>query len=408
MRHILLLCCVLSLIGCQHFRQAKQQSQLLDSVAEINGRVDYQSNSDGGELVVAVLSRNDNTFSIENQKLLDSNGQFKFYLKPGTYYVAVYQDSNHNLTYDDNETGVAYVDSVGMLQAITLTDKAKYKTKPTPFAKPVKKGYAVQYSDNYNINNIGKLANLEHAMFDAHNVDMGFWRPLDFLAQVESGLFMLSPYNAKKEPLILVHGMMGNPREFSALVAALEDSNYQVWVLYYPSGVGLHLVKDYLLESIEVMQKRYGFDAVSVLAHSMGGLITRGYALSHQGHAGNYKINHFITVNSPLLGMQSARKGVESSPLVINSWRDVATNSDYVNQLHTQTLQPEINYALVFSYQDGASDDGVVALSSQIPLNIQREANKMMGFNASHAGVLKEPKFIHFIMSTLSNSASAN
>ena len=77
---------------------------------------------------------------------------------------------------------------------------------------------------------------------------------------------MLSPYNAKKEPLILVHGLMGNPREFSDLDKALEDSDYQVWVLYYPSGVGLHLVKDYLRESIDVMQKRYGFDAVSVLA----------------------------------------------------------------------------------------------------------------------------------------------
>ncbi|MFY8352263.1 lipase family alpha/beta hydrolase [Pseudoalteromonas sp. SSM20] len=399
MKRISLILLLLLLVGCQQFKKAKEQAALLTSIAEISGTVNTKltGSSDNVNLVAAVLIRNGDEFKVENQKTLGSSNQFQFYLKPGTYYFAVYQDDNHNLVYDEGERAIGHVDDFGTWQPIVLNEKEKKHLTSLRFSTPRNKKRLVKYNDNQFINRLGKVVNLAASDFDIENVDLGFWHPIDFVSQVDSGLFMLSPYQENKEPLILIHGIKGNPREFSAVIEAFKNSQYQIWVLYYPSGVGLGIVRDYLVEGVDILQKRHGFARVSVLAHSMGGLIARGYLLKHQEIKSNYHINQFATVNSPLLGMESAEKGVKNSPIVINSWYDVASNSDYVKTLNAHTLSDAINYSLVFSYKSGYSGDGVVSLASQIPTNIQNEASSIRGFEATHAGILQQNEFVQFI-----------
>lgn len=88
---------------------------------------------------------------------------------------------------------------------------------------------------------------------------------------------------------------------------------------------------------------------------------------------------------------------VEHSPIVVPSWKDVATESEFLRDLAEWDWPGELPYCLVFSYETGSDDDGVVPMASQIPMKRQREATRLVGFNNSHAGTLQDPDFIRLV-----------
>jgi len=51
------------------------------------------------------------------------------------------------------------------------------------------------------------------AFFDPANGKLGLWRPYDFMVDVGPGVYFLTPFDAGKAPVRLVHGMSGHPRE---------------------------------------------------------------------------------------------------------------------------------------------------------------------------------------------------
>jgi len=95
-----------------------------------------------------------------------------------------------------------------------------------------------------------------------------------------------------------------------------------------------------------------------------------------------------------MAGMPSAASGVKNSPIIVPSWRDIAENNEFLKDLHSWDWPSEIPYYVVFSYADGVADDGVVALNSQIPFKLQKEAIRMYGFNNSHVGTLDDKKLL--------------
>ncbi len=101
-----------------------------------------------------------------------------------------------------------------------------------------------------------------------------------------------------------------------------------------------------------------------------------------------------VTINSPLGGMHSATSGVNHSPILAPSWRDVADNSEFPKDLHAWVWPQDIPYYLVFSYKPGEDYDGVVGLNSQLPLKLQSEAKRMFGFNNTHVGTVNDKAFI--------------
>jgi hypothetical protein len=126
----------------------------------------------------------------------------------------------------------------------------------------------------------------------------------------------------------------------------------------------------------------------------MGGLMIRSYVMKQQQSATPYDLQFVVTINSPLYGMESAANGVKNSPVVIQSWIDVARGSAYVKRVHRWAWPDSILYHLMFSYLPGEDGDGVVPLNSQLSASLQREATQIHGFEAQHAGILKEAVFI--------------
>jgi hypothetical protein len=113
-----------------------------------------------------------------------------------------------------------------------------------------------------------------------------------------------------------------------------------------------------------------------------------------------------VTVNSPMAGMSTAASGVEHSPIVIPSWRDVNPYSEFMKEINTWVWPKTIPYHLFVSYLDGESGDGVVSLQDQAQLKLQSEATRVYVINNEHSGTINDQNFHKLLNQALKGSCS--
>ncbi|PKI12820.1 alpha/beta hydrolase [Colwellia sp. 12G3] len=392
---------LLSLNACS-LRTIKEQSTRFDKLAQISGQVSVTYKTDS-PIVVAVLTYDDAKVDIIKQTLVDGNGNYQFNLLPGEYLVGAYIDSNNNLVRDQDESAAMHNELDDIFTKIELTDNQKIilPLLEVNIDQNIGTKRKVAYSRSKIRANIGRVISLEDPMFSKENSTMGLWRPFDFTNKIGGGLMFLQDYDKNKTPVLFVHGISGSPTEFKAVIEQLDSNKFQPWILYYPSGVPLDLVSDYLLNSLIKLHSQYGFEHLQLISHSMGGLVTRTFLREYEKANTNFDVSLYVTINSPLYGMDSAASGVKSSPIVIASWRDLATGSDYIKAAHQWNVPKTLPYHLFFSYLAGEEGDGVVPLSSQLSLSLQEEATKIYGSQASHAGILTKPDFIQRLLKVM-------
>jgi len=385
---------MLTLNACS-LKTIKEQSTRFDKYASITGQANVIFETDN-PIVVAVLTYDNAKVDIISQTQVDGNGDYLFNLLPGKYLVGAYIDNNNNQVRDQNESAVMHTANNERFTEITLVEGQELTLPALTVHKNQNIGSAkkVIYSASKVRANVGRVISLDDPMFSKENSTMGLWRPFDFAKKIGGGLMFLQDFDKNKTPVLFVHGISGSPTEFKALIEQLDTDKFQPWILYYPSGVPLDLVSDYMLSSLIKLQSQYGFEDFQLISHSMGGLVTRTFLREHEKANTNFNVSLYVTINSPLYGMESAASGVESSPIVIASWRDLATNSDYIKAAHQWKVPETLPYHLFFSYLAGEEGDGVVPLSSQLSLSLQEEATKIYGSQASHAGILAKPDFI--------------
>jgi pimeloyl-ACP methyl ester carboxylesterase len=202
--------------------------------------------------------------------------------------------------------------------------------------------------------------------------------------------------NEKRIPIIFVHGYGGTPRSFSFLQFNLDSTKYDFWYFYYPSGQSLAtsgsaLYEIFLSGNLTSSKNK----EMIIIAHSMGGLVAR-YALNKlsQQESHDLKIK-FISLCSPYGGSDEARNGLTQAPIIIPSWRDIASRSDFLKEMFKSPLHKSISFSLFFAFKDkslirGAeTSDGVVILKSQLYYLAQRDASIIRGFDESHESILK-------------------
>lgn len=103
----------------------------------------------------------------------------------------------------------------------------------------------------------------------------------------EIGLYFLEPYDPRKIPVVMVHGVNSSPDAFKFILNDLTPQpwfrkNYQIWLFNYPTGVPWIYTaarfRQSVREAVGYARSHGGrgrVDEMVVLAHSMGGLITR-------------------------------------------------------------------------------------------------------------------------------------
>jgi pimeloyl-ACP methyl ester carboxylesterase len=151
---------------------------------------------------------------------------------------------------------------------------------------------------------------------------------------------------------------------------------------------------------MELLQHRYSFDRAHVIAHSMGGLVAREYLNNcAQQNRCDY-LQSYTSIASPYAGMASASMGVEYAPSAIPAWIDLSPGSPFLLNLFAEDIPADVRFNLVFAFHNegivGAeSSDGTVALLSQLRPEAQAQADRLLGIDQTHVGVLDDPAFLN-------------
>ena len=388
--------------GCS-LKEISEQATLADNFGTIRGRINVVSNQKGPVMVLRFWDQ-DGIPVLQRSITASANGEYEFPAIPGKHYIAAYIDVNKDGQYQPEEHGNYYGSpstiEIGDKQIVTVDTLTISGPFPTPAAeiKPVDRSVAAW-------KNIGRVVTLDDPRFTLDNYTLGLWKPFDFLEQAEGGLFLLHEYQENKVPVLFVHGVSGGPTLWTEVVESLNKEHFQPWFLYYPSGLRLDMISDYLVEAVSRLQDEYKFKKLYVVAHSMGGLVTRSFVKKYlERDPRNAQILRLVmTVNSPMAGMSAAASGVKHSPIVVPSWRDVEPGSEFLQGIHNWQWPGEIPLHIVIAYLDGESGDGVVPLQSQAPPKLQSEATRIYIFNNEHTETLRDKAFHTTLNQILNN-----
>lgn len=244
---------------------------------------------------------------------------------------------------------------------------------------------------------VGVIAQLDEPRFSGEVAKKSLWKPFDFLIEGNAGLYFLEAYSAKKIPVLFVHGMNGSPRDFSYLTRQLNREHFQPWLVYYPSGAYLDNVARYIDQMLQQLQAKYKFNKIAIVAHSMGGLVSRSFIFKHLDNSRSPSIPLFISIATPWNGHAAAKFGVDHAPTPVYSWEDMAPGSRFLTELFYAGDKPQAprrrlpddmsNYLLI-SFVDSEAGDGTVSLASELRFEAKEEASRLYGYQKSHMDIL--------------------
>ncbi len=407
---VLFTLCFLS--GCGLFAVEEQQ-QKIATYCNIYGTIKPEVDN-GKKMIVLLFKHNGGDITKrENWRLLDhfvndSPGKWYFSTASGSYLIAAFKDVNDDLIYQLDEPAIAptsenivqckpgevktginlVIAEQGRTRAEAPLDIAKLQIRSSEQQLDISLGQVTQ---------IGTLASLDEPRFADEVAEQSLWRPLDFLIDGNTGLYFLEPYSAEKIPVLFVHGINGTPRNFEYLIKQMDRTHFQPWVLYYPSGAYLDNVSRYVDQMLQQLHAKYKFDKIAVVAHSMGGLVSRSFILKHLDNSKSVAIPLFISISTPWNGHMAAKLGVDHAPTPVYAWEDLAPGSRFLKELFyvndtRRKLPEDMSKHLLFSFIDSGVGDGTVSLRSELRPEAQEEANRMYGYQKSHMGILNSPE----------------
>lgn len=103
----------------------------------------------------------------------------------------------------------------------------------------------------------------------------------------ETGLYFLQPYDPEKIPLVMVHGLVSSPDAYRHIINDLSPEpwfrdRYQIWLYNYPTGnpwlYSAMRFREHMNHAAAYARSKghdLNLNQMVILAHSMGGLITR-------------------------------------------------------------------------------------------------------------------------------------
>jgi pimeloyl-ACP methyl ester carboxylesterase len=418
---VLLVCAAAFLPSCALWELSRQYERAADWCT-IGGAVATEEASSNPLVVVLVRVEGERleaekSGSIVDHFVLEKAGRWRFDVTPGRYALAAFEDLNADLRYQPGEPVLAARgsriyelnpgDRVPGIELLIPSRGRPAGAKTIDIAELQARSLRDQLRATLGLVSVeGEVVELSDARFDPENGKKGMWAPLDFGFDVGPGIYFLEEYDPDRIPVLFVHGIAGSPRQFESLSRGLDRELFQPWFFYYPSGFNLEPVSAYLAQLVIKLRVRHRFSRMAVVAHSMGGLVSRSFIQQHHAVSGRDIVKLFVSIATPWGGFDSARKGVERSPVVVRSWVDVAPDSEFLNGLFFEdpdmrrvrlSLPGHVAYHLVFAYErdsllPGPSDDKVVPLSSALRPEAWEEAKRLWPFDDDHTGILSNPE----------------
>ena len=329
--------------------------------------------------------------------LLPRPGPYALFVPAGRYKILVFVDANRNFVLEPDE----FAGRLARSEPVTIQvneiradlDINLWKSGHQRFDFPVSLQNLPRRQVPEDALEYGGTIELDNDIFQRKYASMGLWKPAHFIEKIGIHLYAPEPFDASRVPVLFVHGINGTPRDWKYLAKGLDNRRFQPWFYYYPSGLRLNLASGLLYEKIRFMHRRYGFEKLVVVAHSMGGLVSRAFINRYANLPGDGCPHQFVSISTPWGGDKTARVGLNNSPVSVPSWQDVAEGSLFIENLYRRGLPSELGFYLFFSYGGNRrfhwdANDGTVTLESQLDPRAKSTARRIEGFYEDHITVL--------------------
>jgi len=399
---IFALALVAAAAGCDFFKLEDDLERMQDVAHVFAGTVSAVGIEADAIVVLALRDRQGE--SIAGFRVMSGPGPFELRSDPTPTFFFGFEDLNRDLRFQANEpygwaaAGAPLDPSTEPTGSIDIAIEAVADNRLEVPRQLIGEPLENHISDNVRFN-LGTVSSLENAWFSEAQARKGLWEPFAFMEDGGAGIHFLEPYDPDRIPVLFVHGISGTPQNFSALIDRLDQSRFQAWVYSYASGLRLSWLAYGMYQSLEILHRQYDFDDLHVIAHSMGGLVSRaGVNLCFQNNACDY-LRSYTSLSTPWGGVASAANGVEWAPTVVPVWRDLDPSSEFVTTLFDTPLPDGVPYHLLFGFRQSSifgsqSGDGVISLASQLRDAAQDQALLMRGYDEGHVSILSSERVL--------------
>jgi len=381
--------------GCNMLRLKKDIARF-NELGLIGGHASRAQEDDAPIIVVLTTTA---PATVVDSFVLPRSGAYFFTVPPGTYQIAAFVDLNRDFVYQPDtepatyygtptDVQVAAGQKVGHIDVQIESQPRVHLGLPISVTASGKRG--TRELPNVSL---GEIVTFDDPRFADANGQLGLWEPVEFLFNIGAGFYFLEAYDPKKLPVLFVHGAGGTPDNWRYLAEHIDRTKFQAWLLYYPSGADLDVIARGAARWLNVLAARYEFQHLAVVAHSMGGLVSRATINNMIANGDGGLLSVFVSMSSPWNGYAAAASGAEHSPVVMPMWTDMAPGSPFLDALYATPLPPQCPYYLFFSYAGHSmllreANDGTVTVSSQLAPRAQHAAQKIYGFEESHDSIL--------------------
>lgn len=399
------LCAALMFNGCV-FKRLERDVTIIESLKPISGVVINEA-AHPKPVTVVLWALGDEPAEANGYWVVHQDGKFKFRRPYGRYYLLAFEDANEDTKYQEDEYTAAYGEpTIIDLDSGESFENLELRLMPPGHVKiPASiSGMSVEERQEkfvWRKEQTGIVTTLDNPDFTMKNAALGLWEPVAFFKQCGMKLYFLEPYDPKKIPVLFVHGSSGYPGIWKDIIANMDRERFQPWVAFYPSGLRLSTPANAYSKYIEELRLKHQFKDLIVVAHSMGGLVSRSMIQQYANQDVRCNIPLYITLATPWQGHAGAAMGVKRAPTVIPAWYDMVPNSPFIEGIFEAPLPKETDYYLVFAHQgkpgakfSGENTDGTVTLSSQLFMQAQEEAARVVGIDATHVSILSDTNTI--------------
>ncbi len=382
------------------------------------GQVNKAGSSNNGPIVVMLYKKGDKGTTISQYLVADPSKHYSFIVGKGQYYISAFEDLNRNLTYDEGESLGFYGKPTEIIVAAkNLKTKGarsfKYldieMTKANKYPDEMPRAITEASFAAKSFARIAIIKSLDDKIFHPKKGSLGMWKPFSFIKEIGVGIYFLEPYDPDKIPVLFVHGSGGTPLSWKPIVERLDRQKFQPWFYYYPSGFRLDAIARTLNTLIKELHKKYDFNKLSVVAHSMGGLVSRAFIERNVIEDQHHYIDKFISISTPWGGVKAAEIGVNNAPASIPNWHDLSPDSDFLKYIYKYKIPDEIGFYLIFGVRGSFSmmmgnNDGVVEIASEIFQPAQSDAEGFYGFNETHTSILTSDEVIVLLLELINHN----
>jgi pimeloyl-ACP methyl ester carboxylesterase len=242
------------------------------------------------------------------------------------------------------------------------------------------------------------VADERDALFDDRQVQLGVWAAPAFLRDYGTAFLLTAPYDERRIPVFLIHGINGSPRDFTPLATHLRDSRYQPVVFYYPTGMSLADASRELGTRMREFLARHPTDRFAVVGHSLGGLVAKGVLDQFDVARLFPGWKTFVGMSCPWSGVPAAAQA-KRLPVHPASWDDLAPTSSFMHRIRTTPFPRRLAFYMFFGARGGrslfsvfGSNDGRLSVDSMMDTPLAEAAQDTFGFYEDHVSILAAPR----------------